>query len=132
MANLVAIQTQSDGPVNHVQSINIQGDGSGDEYDTPLLDSQLADPVCETFSIHRIAGRLEGFEAVLRFGGLSKPVLWHLPAADAFDFDFSHTGGLKDPRMAGFDGTVLMTTLGLGIGDEGSVIIEAKKKGVTR
>ena len=132
MPNLVAIQTVNDGPRNHVISINIQGDGSGDEVNAVIIDPNLADPVCTDFSVWRISGSLTGFEALLTWGGTNKPLLYTIPNEYPIDQDFSRVGGLKNPRQDGYDGTILLTTYGLGPDDDGVLVLELKKKGVLR
>ena len=131
MANTIVNKTLEDGSRNVIINLTIEGDGSGDETDYPLINVHDLEPKCDSLALMSVKGNLEGFSIKLSWDGSSKPIACDIRDDDGNQpaLDWSLVGGLADPRMANYKGNLLMTTTGLGGSDEGTVQIWCKKKG---
>lgn len=131
MANLVTVQTLLDGPRHVILHVYIKSDGSG----TDLTSKEIANPADfrmtgknRFFTLEKVESGLNGFSASLRFDYLvNGNFIWAIPEYQS-DFDFTWAGGLKD-RSCNLDGTgrILLSTQGLGEGDEGSFVLKLRK-----
>lgn len=125
MANTIQTQVMSDGPRNLVLNIYISGDGSGDESATLLVDAS---------SYGASSLSLESFWA--NFSGFTADLLWdataNVPFLHLADYDVNYAphkaNGIPNNAGAGKTGDILITTVGLGSGDKGSLILTLKKK----
>ena len=140
MANVVVTRVLDDGPKNYVVHIIIEADGSGDEIRFPVIDPTGVTPVCDHFSIQRIDGTLAGeFGIRLSFGGttevpfidIQKP---SIPTSSTeVDHDYHRTGGIPDPKVANYNGTITLTTDGMdAAGDSAMIHLEMTKHGSVR
>jgi hypothetical protein len=131
MSNIVIVTPIADGSLRTILHVYVKSDGvSGD-----LVDYVIADPAdygmsgdSRFFTVESIQSGLNGFSATLKFDYLlSGTLIWAVPEFHS-EYDFKSHGGLKD-RTEALDGTgkVLLSTNGLGEGDEGSFIISLKK-----
>ena len=131
MANTVITTTTLDGPKDIILHVYIKSDGSGVDLQNELIvdPDDLEMPADSNyFTIKTIQSSLDGFSARLRFEYLIEGTwIWVLPE-DMSCFDFTTLGGLRD-RSGELDGTgrVLLSTRGLGTGDEGSFVIKMSK-----
>lgn len=116
MANLITVTTLLDGPRNTVVLVNIDGDASGNETNTVLIDrSDYGGDDLETV-VTRIEGKLSGFSAVLSFDATTDLPFAHLPDDD-FCYDWRDAGGISSNKAgAGANGDILLTTAGLDAG----------------
>jgi hypothetical protein len=130
MANLVEVTTLLDGSRQLFLHVYVKGDGSGD-----LNAVEIADPADfdmpgtnQFFTLEGIQAALNGFSASLKFDYLiNGTFIWAIPEYQS-EYDFNPVGGLKD-RSDTLDGTgkVLLSTVGLADGDEGSFVIKLRK-----
>ena len=127
MVNSVVTQTIVDGERNVVTKTHIVGDGSGEESDTTLLDVSTFTGTPATVKIVRIGGYLSGFSASLAWDATANVDIVNLPSDDTLGIDAVPYGGLINNTGAGKTGDILFTTVGLGAGDEGTIILEMKK-----
>jgi hypothetical protein len=138
MANIVSTRVLNDGPRNHVVQILIEGDGSGDEIKFPVVDPTLVDPVCDRFSVMRVQSAVSGeFGVRLGFGGTTEvpfldimvPTVPTTP--NEISQDNRDTGGIPDPQVANYTGTIVLTTNGMdATGDSAQIHLELVKHGV--
>lgn len=131
MANTIVKTTLVDGAKNLVVLVNIAGDGSGEENGTLLIDrSAYANTAGLKLVMRKIEGDLSGFTARLLFDATTDLEIAQLPDAHQFCYDWKKIGGLASPKAgAGYNGDVLISTLGLGAGDRGTFTLEMWKKG---
>jgi hypothetical protein len=135
MPNTVVSQILNDGPRNYVLSLIIEADGSGDEIQYPIADAALAG--CDHFSVKRLDASVSGeFGLRLDFGGTSPATFLHVQAPTVpttstdINLDYTRTGGIPDPEMPNYDGTIILTTDGMdSAGDAANVHLWLTKHG---
>lgn len=133
MANTITKQTLLDGDRNLVVKITIEGDGSGEESASSLIDisdytsgTGRVDDL-DTVRINCISGHLSGFAIDLLWDATTNVII----ATYQGEFDDKCSGGyggLNNPKPTGYTGDILFTTTGLGAGDKGYLILEMVKK----
>ncbi|HDA7126314.1 TPA: hypothetical protein O5T86_001247 [Staphylococcus aureus] len=128
MANTITKTTIIDGIRNLVIMLNISGDGSGDETNTLIMDRSTFAPTDGTeIVIEKVAGNLNGFTAALSFDATTDLIFASCPAT-WFEYDWKCFGGVSSNKSgAGTNGDILLTTVGLGSGKKGTIMIEMKK-----
>ena len=127
MANTITKQTLIDGDRNLVVHIHIDGDGSGEETDTVLIDASTYAPAFTNSKLIRVEATLNGFTIDLNWDATTNIPLISIPDYD-FNVDFSRYGGITNNTGVGKTGDVVFTTTGLGATDHGFMILEFKKK----
>lgn len=127
MVNTITPQTIVDGERNVVSKIHIAGDGSGEETATQLLDVSAFTGTPATVKIVRLGGYLSGFSVELLWDATANVTITNIPADDEFEIDAVPYGGLINNAGTGITGDILFTTVGLGLGDKGTIILEMKK-----
>lgn len=130
MPNTVLVTTLLNGPRHVVLHVYIKGDGLGEADAITIADPEDFGMSGDKrfFTIETIQSSLSGFYVQLKFEYLvDGTFIWVIPEFDA-DKDFTRYGGLKD-RSNVLDGTgkVLLSTVGLDEGDEGSFVIKLRK-----
>jgi hypothetical protein len=128
MANTITKTTILDGAHNFIMLLNISGDGSGDETNTNIFTRASFAPTTGTeIVIKHISGNLNGFTAALSFDATTD-LIFASCAATWFDYDWACFGGISSNKAgAGAIGDILLTTVGLGAGEKGTITIEMKK-----
>ena len=127
MANTITSQTLLDGPRNLVVKVKITGDGSGEESDTDLVDiSDFTGPPGEV-SIEKIKSSLVGFSTKLSWNATTNVDALDLPVGENH-MDFTPYGGLTNNAGTGVNGDILFSTVGLGAADDGTIVLEMRKK----
>jgi hypothetical protein len=127
----IAITKLQDGARNVVLHVHITGE-AGELSDVVVLDPGELDPSLPnrpTLTIDQLWYDISGFSATLLFDHMSDGVpAWTLSEGNASHVDFCCIGGLKDrsPEMDG-TGKLLITTVGLGVGDSGTVVLKLRK-----
>jgi hypothetical protein len=98
--------------------VNIDGDASGNETNTLLIDrSDYAPTDSAETVVTRIEGQLKGFSAILSFEADTDLPFAQLPADDQFCYDWRTAGGISSNKAgAGANGDILITTSGLDAG----------------
>ena len=129
MANTITKQTIVDGSKRLIVKIHILGDGSGEETTTVLIDASSYTPAFTNEALYSVHSNLNGFTAELIWDATANVPLLHLADYEA-DWLQTETGGVSIPNNAGAGktGDILLTTTGLGAGDQGSIVIDIKKK----
>lgn len=128
MANTIQTQVINNGPRNLILKTYILGDGSGEETGTLLVDvSAYTATAVKIIGVH---SALSGFVADLLWDATTDVTALHLP-----DYEFNLNGpqigwfgGLVNNAGVGKTGDILITTTGLGAGDDGTIILEMVKK----
>lgn len=122
-----------DGARNAVFHVFVEGDGTGE-----VSDEVIADPVTSfdpalppnpTLTVKALHYDINGFAAKLEFDYLvSDTPVWSMSSDSSGSYDFCAFGGLKD-RSDATDGKgkLKLTTVGLGAGDFGTLIVELRK-----
>ncbi len=127
MANLITKTTMIDGSRNLVVKIHINGDGTGEETDTLLIDASTYSPAFTESKLMKMTSNIVGFSAELNWDATVNTICVIARAGDS-EFDFSTIGGISNDSGAGRTGDLLITTVGLGAADHGILILEFKKK----
>lgn len=132
MANTVAKQTLHNGDRNLVVKVNITGDGSGEETATQIVDVSAF----SGYNVDWTEVRVD--KAQWSNSGVSLTLLWdattdvaflECPAGDG-EVDFRKIGGLINNAGSGVTGDIMVTTVGLGSGDQAMIVLEmVKRKG---
>lgn len=135
MANTVDIQKINDGDRNATFKVYIASDGaSGDESDTAIVDVSTLNAdehgvAVDNVKITRIQSLLNGFDARLEWDADTDDEILTIKDGTEFDFDYSLSGGLVNPKSTGYTGDVTVTTTGLAsTDDEGTIYLECKKR----
>lgn len=127
MVNSIEKQTIVNGPKNLVVKAHIDGDGSGEETDTILIN--VSDYAATEVSIIGIHTTLSGFTADLIWDATANVACINIPDYEYnLNGDIKHFGGLPNNAGAGKTGDILITTIGLGASEHGTIILEMKKK----
>ena len=127
MANVVDVNTIQDGERNAVFHIRIEGDGSGEESATQLIDISTLLGAPPEVKIRAVDSKLTGFSASLLWDATTDELAAELPAGASF-MDADMYGGIINKAGAGVTGDIMITTVGLGAGDNGSIVLEVRKK----
>lgn len=132
MANTITKQTLLDGPRNLVVKITIEGDASGDESATNLIDISTyaangpTKQAPTNLRIDKIEYDLDNFVVNIEWNATANVLAYS--CADGSDCkDFSSIGGLVNPKATGWDGDLDFSTLGLGT-ESGTIILHMVKK----
>ena len=128
MTNTITTQKIVDGERNVVTKTTILGDASGEETATQLLDVSTFSGTPGTVKIIRIQAYLSGFSVSLLWDATTDVTIIELPADDDINQDFKVFGGLINNSGTGKTGDIMFTTVGLGDGDTGTIVIEMQKK----
>lgn len=131
MANTFSLQTIHDGKRNLVVQLDIVGDGSGEESATLFIDisTYASDPrrgAPTGCKIEKIKATLEGFAAKLLWDATTDVEAFLLGQTPT-DMRFTHGGGLVNNAGSGKTGDIRITTVGLGSGDQGTIILYLRK-----
>ena len=127
MANSIITQTIVDGERNVVTKTHIVGDGSGEETATQLLDVSAFSGAPGTVKITKIQAYLSGFSVSLLWDATTDVEIVNLPTDDNLSQDYMRFGGLINNAGTGVTGDIMFTTVGLGLADEGTIVLEMKK-----
>ena len=127
MANLIEKQTVMDGERNLVVKAHIEGDGSGEETATFLIDMSAYSNSPTSLKLLHLKAALTGFSAELYWDATSDIHLFNVPDFDV-DQDFGDFGGIPNNAGTGVTGDVNITTTGLGAGDTGHIVLHFLKK----
>lgn len=134
MANTITTQVIINGPRDVVIKVNILGDGSGEETDTIIFDASAYAPIADENKLMKIEYALNGFSAYLEWDATADVPLISLvgdhPYFMPYDFCESSMGvaGIPNNAGAGRTGDILITTSGLGAGDNGHIILYVAKR----
>ena len=131
MANTITTTSIINGSRVLAVEIQILGDGSGEESDTVVVDySALAtEPGVTELALRKFAANVNGFTAELQWDATTDiPFLTIPDGPSGFDVAQFFGGPVNDRTGAGQTGDVLMTTVGLGAGDTGTIFLEFIKK----
>jgi len=127
MANTLTKQTIFDGQRKVIVKIHIVGDGSGEETTANLIDASSYSPAFTDERLVSVTSSLVGFSASLIWDATANVDIVALAEGDTIiDFDV-YAGGIANNAGAGKTGDILLQTVGLGAGDEGTIILELIK-----
>lgn len=130
MVNTVTNQILNDGERNLIVKVQISGDGSGEESARLLIDVSTFANAPGEVKIRRITGDLVGFSAQLLWDADIDVKIVDLNSTGEIDLNYTRFGGLINDAGSGKTGDIMLTTSGLGSGDEGTIILEMWKRGV--
>lgn len=123
MVNTITSQTLNDGQRNFVVQIFVTGDGSGEETATKIVD------VASTVNLKLVEykAELSGFAASLLWDATTDVPFLNINDGYSKQ-DFRSVGGLVNNSGSGKTGDIMMTTVGLGAADKGSITLWMVKK----
>ncbi len=132
MANTVQLQTIHDGLRTLIVKCNIIGDGSGEETATMLIDistyaSMPNQGTPTSCAIDKIQAWIEGFSVRLLWEADTDVAAIQLQQGET-EQDFRHSGGLINNAGTGVTGDIKFTTVGLGSGDQATILLTLHKK----
>ena len=127
----VSITKIVDGPRTAAFHIFIKGDGLGDITNEVLVDGDSFDPSLPKdplLTITRIKYDLTGFSSIIEFDYLgSDTPIWSMSDGQYADVDLCEISGLRDRSAQDGQGSIKLTTSGLGAGDTGSILLTVRK-----
>lgn len=124
MANAIASQTLISGPRNLILKVTFDGDGSGDESGTTLVDVSSFNT--SEVRLIRVQASLVGFSMSVSWDATTDKLFMTVPDYE-FNQDFTMFGGLVNNAGAGKTGDIVYNTIGLGASDHGHIILEMVK-----
>ena len=127
MTNTIEAQTINDGERNLVVKVHIDGDGSGEETATLLIDMSAYNNSPTSLRLDRVQAALTGFSVELLWDATTDVHATNIPDFDVSQ-DFGHIGGLNNNAGTGVTGDVNFSTVGLGSGDTGTMMLYFTKK----
>lgn len=128
MSNTITITEINDGPRNYIVEARIEGDGSGEESATTLIDMDNLSGGPDTVVIEKIYYSLTGFSLDLLWDASADTAAFQCPEGEG-GIDFNVIGGpLRNTAGSGKTGDLNFTTVGLGNGDDGYIRLQCKKK----
>lgn len=125
MANTIARQVLLNGTQLYVVKLTIIGDGSGEE--SAILVNNTTGDLGTNSKIMKIVSSVSGFHARLLFDATTDVFAWELTDSACNIIDFEKEGGLINNAGTGITGDILLTTVGLGAGDSGSILLVIRK-----
>lgn len=128
MANTITKTVKHDGPRNYILDVRIEGDGTGEESATSLIDVSGTYGAPSDVKIEKIYWSLKGFDVHLLWDADTDTTAFVCSEGEG-GVDFNTIGGpIKNTSGAGKTGDIKFTTVGLGTGDKGFLTIHCKKK----
>ena len=130
MANIVAIETLLDGDRNTIIKVDIVGDGSGDEENKLIFDASAYENTTTLKKLYQLSYELNGFSAFLEWDGTPDKQLITIEESHYEHPYYDWVGGLSNANVSSATGDILLTTVGLGDGDRGYIILHVQHKEV--
>ena len=127
MANAIVEQIIEDASRNLILKYTIVGDGSGEETNTVLVDASTFTPAYTNCKLMKVHYGFNGFAASLKWDGATDAELITLPEEHFETQCYEPFHGIPDNATTP-TGDILITTVGLGSGDTGHLILYIKKK----
>jgi hypothetical protein len=128
MANSIVEKIILNGSKLLVLEYQIVGDGSGEETATKLVDMSTFSPIAAELVIRKFAANLDGFSARLLYDATTDTAALVLPEGSS-GFDYQALGGSVQSNAGdGVTGDIMITTVGLGTGNAGTIRLELGKK----
>jgi len=128
MANTITKQTLVDDIRKTVVKITIVGDGSGEETNYVLYDASSYTHNSINNKLMKLEYALNGFTANLNWDATADVFIMNLLDKYPFKHCFEWFGGIINNSGTGKTGDILMTTIGLGAADVGTIILTVYKK----
>lgn len=130
MANTITKQTIIDGSKTLIVKIHIEGDGSGEETGTVIVDASAYSPAYTNCSLQVIHAMLSGFTCDLLWDATTPVVITNIPDYEAHysSEEVGGFGGFPNNAGTGKTGDIKLTTIGLGAADHGTLVLKIKKK----
>lgn len=114
-----------DGSIVTEIRVYILGDGTGEETDKVVVDASALDGANNASQVREIQWATTGFTALLEYDQTADDPIAFLPEGEG-KLCFKKAPIANDGG-AGNTGDIVMTTVGLGSGDSGEIIISLKK-----
>lgn len=133
MANTITKQTIVDGSKWLIVKCHVSGDGSGEETNTVLIDASTYNPAFTNGALSLLHANLTGFTCTLYWDATANVPIMNIPDYEVHlsENEMGHlSGGIPNNAGAGKTGDILVSTSGLGAGDQGTIILKIKKKPV--
>jgi len=134
MANEITTQVILDGRYQTVTKITIEGDGTGEETATVIWDASAYTPVPVNNKLRKIIYLQNGFSSTLYWDATANVMIMELDDSLQEEIDFSggegRYAGLPNNAGTGKTNDILITTVGLGAGDKGYIILYVDKSDI--
>lgn len=128
MANTISKKTILDGDSLYILELEIEGDGSGEETGTNIIDVSAIGGTPSGIVIRKAWWSLTGFSASLLWDATTDVLALQCYEGEG-GLDYMQIGGpIQNNAGTGKTGDLLMTTVGLGSGDKGTIRLECRKK----
>jgi len=128
MANSIVKQTLIDGSRKLIVKINIKGDGTGEETNLVLIDASSYTPAFTDASLRLVHANLNGFTCDLIWDATVNVDILHVADYESNYLKEEIGLGLPNNAGAGKTGDILLSTIGLGANDHGTIILELNKR----
>jgi hypothetical protein len=134
MANTISTQIILDGRYQTVTKVTIEGDGSGEETNTVIWDASGYTPVPVNNKLRKIIYLLNGFSGTLYWDATANVMLTELDDSLQEEVDYTwgdaRYSGIPNNAGTGKTNDILITTVGLGAGDKGYIILYVDKSDI--
>lgn len=134
MPNTVNIRKLLDGPKLAIFHVYFKGDGSGEIVNYPVIDPNTdlspSMGVGQRLSLVKVWYGLAGADVKFSFDDVTAndTHIWVIPATTlSGHVNFNEFGGILDKTGIDATGKLLLSTTGLGNGDQGSLVIKVAK-----
>jgi len=128
MANTIEFQTFENGSRNTIIKVDIIGDGSGEETKTIIFDASAYLNTTVDKHLEKIEYEQTGFSSVLEWDATADRQLITIEENHHEHVCWEWFGGYSNTYYAGRTGDILLTTVGLGAGDRGYIILYVKSR----
>ena len=125
---MITITKLLDGPEHVIIHVYVLGEG--DELtDEVLIDPALLSPPTQRLGVEEVSYDWAGFDATIQFksGVIGQTMIWVLAERSNGDRCFKPWGNLPDRSGVDGDGKLLFSTIGLESGEQGTMLIKARK-----
>lgn len=131
MADAVTTQTLLDGERLVIMKFTNVSDGTGETAVTKINVSTLAGhngQACNGVILNKIWSTTNGMAVNILWDATTDVLAWTIPTDTNYHMCFGeHLGGIPNNAGAGKNGNVLFTTVGAGVNDSYSIILECIK-----
>lgn len=128
MAFTVTQNVILDGSRKCVIKLHLVSDATAEATNQILVDASDLNPGNNVLVIEAINAELRGFSADLHWKADTNVDILTIPAEGQFIADYKPIGCLQNNAGPGRNGDILFTTTGGTAGDEGTIVLELKKK----
>ena len=131
MASVMTVTEVLDGPKLYVVQVNIDGDTSSEIAAGTVIDVSTLSKAPTDVSLMSVIGNVGAFEIKLLWDATTDVIAATFSLGEV-DRTYEETGGLVNTKASGWTGDVLLTTEGLTAGENASLRMTFRKRGVNK